>query len=475
MASGSKKTMTSMGAKTRWRFKFAVWSTGAILLSTIMIAPPASYAAVSAVKLIDNFNRSAVIDAYLKQLKPGLALPTGWTGSALNCIAGSTSAENKASSLAAINYMRAMADLTPVKLTTKLNRQAQAAALIGEANKRITHSPSSRSLCYSKDGYTGAKNGNLALNATGARAVSAYIADLGANNKEAGHRRWLLYPRLAEVGIGDTEISNNIVVLGGKLTEPKNQWVTWPTAGYFPRELEPQGRWSISFAKANFKNASVSVKTSDGSINNIKLTVRGTYADNTLAWDMRLPKGYSDTNDDYEVTVTVSNILVGKKYVTRTYKVKLVQAGPKGNSDGTEPDSNTGNSGDSPDATNQTDWITPEMTAGYVRPQMSFLGATSCTANSEGWLLTASWKVTGGNYKGLWYRERSGLKTAGDSWVISSQDLLASSDAPTGEYMFRTWGMVLEFLSMNDGGTVEVIDVIRFADWNTADITGLCR
>lgn len=477
--------MTSLITRTALRIGAAVLSVCASLLSTLSLAPQAGNAEVSAAKLIDNFNRQAVIDAYLTQLKPGLKVPTGWTGNALNCIAGATSKENKAASLTALNYVRAMADLPPVKLNSSLSKQAQAGALISEANQRLTHTPSSRSLCYSRDGYRGTSRGNISLtinnnlgelsNTTGARVVVGYMTDPGADNKAVGHRRWILYPRLAEVGLGDTDSANNMVVRGGKVTAPKNQWVTWPTAGYFPRELEPEGRWSISYANANFKNASVSVKTPDGLVSPIKKTLRNGFADNTLAWDMRLPKGYSATNADYEVSVTVSKILVGKKYVTRTYKVNLVQADPKENSDGNDPDSSLGNSGDSPNGTNQPDWITPEMTAGYVRPQLTFLGATACTATSEGWLLTASWRVTGGNYKGLWFGERSGLKTAGDTWEISSQDLIITSVAPTGENMFRTWGMSLEFLSMTDVGRVEVIDFIRFADWNTADITGLCR
>jgi uncharacterized protein YkwD len=474
-----------MEAKTSLRVGVAILSVGAILLSSLMIAPQPGHAAVSAVKLIDNFNRQAVIDAYLTQLKPGLKVPTGWTGNTLNCIAGATSKENKAASLTALNYVRAMADLPPVKLNSTLTKQAQAGALISEANRRLTHTPSSRSLCYSRDGYRGTSRGNISLGftnnlgelsgATGARVVAGYMTDDGELNKPVGHRRWILYPRLTEVGLGDTDYANNMVVMGGKTTVPKSQWVTWPTAGYFPRELEPQGRWSISYANADFKNASVSVKTPDGLVSPIKRTIRNGYADNTLAWDMQLPKGYNATNADYEVSVTVTKILVGKKYVTRTYKVNFVQADPKENSDGTDPYSSSGDFGDSPDDTNQPDWITPEMTAGYVRPQMSFLGATSCTATSEGWLLTATWKVTGGNYKGLWYGERSGLKSAGDTWEISSQYLIITSVAPTGENMFRTWGMVLEFLSMTDVGRVEIIDVIRFSDWNTADITGLCR
>lgn len=484
MASGSKKTLTSLITRTALRIGAAILSVGAILLSSLIIVPQAAHAAVSAVKLIDNFNRQAVIDAYLTQLKPGLKVPTGWTGNTLNCIAGATSKENKAASLTALNYVRAMADLPPVKLNSTLTKQAQAGALISEANRRLTHTPSSRSLCYSRDGYRGTSRGNISLGftnnvgelsgATGARVVAGYMTDDGEWNRPVGHRRWILYPRLTEVGLGDTDYANNMVVMGGKVTAPKNQWVTWPTAGYFPRELEPEGRWSISYANANFMNASVSVKTPDGQVSSIKRTIRNGYADNTLAWDMRLPKGYSATNADYEVSVTVSKILVGKKYVTRTYKVNLVQADPKETSDGTDPDSSTGNSGDSPDGTGQPDGITPEMTAGYVRPQISVIGVTSCTKSSDGWILTLSWRVSGGNFRGLFYGERSGLKSIGDSWVISESTEVVGSTTPVGEFRFWTEGNILLFLPM-DGSQRDIIDFIRFPDHTTADINGLCR
>lgn len=112
-------------------------------------------------------------------------------------------------------------------------------------------------------------------------------------------------------------------------------------------------------------------------------------------------------------------------------------------------------------------------TEGYIRPQVSLLGATSCTKSNDGWVLTLSWKVSGGNFFGLYYGKMSGLKTTQDSWVISVSEEVTSSEAPTGQHTFRTEGDTLEFLSMNDQR--DIIDVIRFADRTTATVTGLCR
>jgi hypothetical protein len=112
-------------------------------------------------------------------------------------------------------------------------------------------------------------------------------------------------------------------------------------------------------------------------------------------------------------------------------------------------------------------------TEGYIRPQVSLLGVTSCNKTNDGWMLTLSWKVSGGNFIGLFYGQRSGLKNAQDDWVISVTQEVIGSTTPTGTHAFRTEGDVLEFLPMNGRG--DVIDVIRFADRTTADINGLCR
>ncbi len=429
-------------------------------------------------------SRQSVIDSYLVHIKPNLSVPVGWTGDAQNCIAGSSSKENKNAELATLNFIRTMAGLSPVKQNATMNRQAQAGALIGEANNYITHKPRRGSFCYTTDGYKGANRGNLFLSfsqnpsilteSTGARAVVGYMTDIGSTNNPVGHRRWLLYSRLTEVGLGDTNRSNNIVVMGGKLSKPKAKWVSWPTAGYFPRELEPQGRWSLSYPNANFKNASVSVKTADGFIKSIKRTVVNGYGDNTIAWDMKLPASYSKNNNDYAVTVTVSKIKLGNKTVTKTYSVTLVDADTTDNkTSNPTPEPNPDPEPNDPDEPTYQPVITPEMTLGYIRPEITFLGATSCTAVSDGWRVTISWKLSGGNFIGLFYDNNSGLRTPGESWIISTHSDLVRSEAPTGVLVFRTEGDLVEFFAMNGGW--QIIDQIWFSNRTEADVTGLCH
>lgn len=463
--------MTSLTTSAALRIGAAILSVGAILLSPLLIAPQASNAAVSAVKLIDNFNRQAVIDAYEAQLKSQLLVTTGWTGDTSKCIPGSSSTANKAASLKAVNYMRAMADLPPVRLNATLSKYGQAGALISEANGWLTHNPYPGMRCYSKNGYLGTSRGNLHLHrtgdprelnqGTGPRAIVGYMVDYGDDNKEVGHRRWVLYPRLTEVGLGDTDYANNMVVLGGKFTSPKSQWVTWPTAGYFPRELEPDGRWSISYANANFKNASISVKTPDGQATNVKRTIKNGYGDNTLAWDMKLPAGYSTSTSDYEVLVTVANIQIGKKIFSRSYKVTLVDADPEHEK-----------------SLDQKYLEIPVVTAGYIRPQIKFRSADSCVAIEGGWRVTTSFNLSNGNFfsqyreHDTWQRKTSGLKKPNETWVFRSHSDIITEQPPTGVHVLQTFDAV-EFTSMN-GGPAE-IDVVWLEEDNAADLTGLCK
>lgn len=112
-------------------------------------------------------------------------------------------------------------------------------------------------------------------------------------------------------------------------------------------------------------------------------------------------------------------------------------------------------------------------TAGYIRPQVTFLGATACKPVADGWKITIAWKVSGGNFIGRFYGQNSGLKTPSDSWVITSDSEFGSTEAPTGTVSFRTDGDFIWFLAMN--GDSDVIDEIWFADRTDADVTGLCR
>jgi len=300
---------------------------------TIALLAPVAHAD----QRIDNADRASVISSYQQWLQPLLAVPTEWNGDLSACRAGQPSEQSQAAVLSAVNYMRALADLPPVRMSSELSGKSQEAALIMAANRDLSHQPPSSWLCWSKEGYDGANNGNLALGwgygpgqlarTTGARAVVSYMEDPGPGNELVGHRRWLLFQALAEIGNGDTDTSNSIYTLGKSRRKAARSWVAWPTAGFFPAELEPAGRWSLTYPGADFSRAKVTVTTPEGEVPVDLAPVRNGYGDNTLSWDMRLPDAYlADPSADYPVTVKVTGIRLGRKKVTKEWTTTLVKA-----------------------------------------------------------------------------------------------------------------------------------------------------
>jgi uncharacterized protein YkwD len=285
-------------------------------------------------------DRAQVIDRYRSVLEPLLRIPTGFSGNVAACDPGTISQANADATLAAVNYVRGLAQLPPVVLNPSRSAEAQASALIMAANDSLTHAPSKDARCWTKAGYDGASHGNLSLGwsdpptavlqSTGPRAVLGYMEDPGASNDFAGHRRWLLWQGLTEIGTGDTDVSNTIVVIPEKFAGHRGKaWVPWPSAGAFPRELEPSGRWSLSYPNADFRRARIKMTGPDGtSINTRVNPIRSGYADNTIVWEAALPSAYRSAADvDYPVTVTVSGVrLPGGKMVKRTWTTTLVRA-----------------------------------------------------------------------------------------------------------------------------------------------------
>ena len=297
-------------------------------------------------------NRAQVIADYQSILEPLLAVPTGFTGNVAACDPGTISEQNAQATLAAVNYARALVRLKPVVLNEARSADAQASALIMAANGSLSHMPAKDARCWSKAGYDGASHGNLALGWTssggavlewtGPRAVLGYLVDPGDSNAIAGHRRWLLWQGLTEIGTGDTDVSNTIVVIPEPFVSHRGRsWVSWPPAGAFPRELEPDGRWSLSYPNADFSRARVTMKSPDGRpIAVRKNAIADGYADNTITWEASLPAGYRSSPDaDYPVNVTVSGVrLPGGNDVTKRWTTTLVRASsgaqPRGSATG---------------------------------------------------------------------------------------------------------------------------------------------
>jgi hypothetical protein len=288
-------------------------------------------------------DRATVVANYQRTIEQLLTVPTGWSGDTQTCDAGSPSETSQTATLAAVNYARELAGLPAVTLDPAKSQKAQASALIIAANNVLTHTPHETSRCWSTAGYAAASRGNIIINrgfapapsspalsgATGPRAVLNYLADPGPANTDVGHRRWILFQGLRSVGNGDTLNSNTLYVVPDAFQKQEGKtWVPWPAAGYFPSELEPQGRWSLSYPNADFNDARVSVTSADGPLPVTQHPIVNGLGDNTLSWEVELPKNYrEDRASDYSVTVTVQGVRVKGKTVEKTWTTTLVLAG----------------------------------------------------------------------------------------------------------------------------------------------------
>ncbi|HET6166692.1 MAG TPA: CAP domain-containing protein [Marmoricola sp.] len=269
---------------------------------------------------IDTRSLSAVNAGYWNQYAAKQFLSTGWLGGSLiGCLPGLSSLTSNAATLTALNYVRSLAGLAPVRLSSTLNAGAQRAALIMSANGALSHSPSSSWKCYSSSGAAAAGRSNLALaypSIGSGQIIDLYMDEPGSTNHAVGHRRWLLNPFSTVVGTGSTNTANALTVIGPtSSSRPNPKYVPWPTAGYFPNAMEPNGRWSLSAGRrgTSFKRARIHVYQNGVGIAVRKYAVENGYAQPTLVWQM--PSSISKTAT---FRVVVKNIR--RKGTTKRFK-----------------------------------------------------------------------------------------------------------------------------------------------------------
>jgi hypothetical protein len=255
---------------------------------------------------IDTSDRAAVAKAYRTRLRPNLSVPSGWTGSLKGCRAGKTSARAQRATMESLNFARAMNGLSRVVWSPKLSARAQYAALIMAANNKLTHYPPRSWRCWTKVGSDAAARSNLSIDyprLTAGGAVMQYLDDWGSPNIVVGHRRWILFPFAKSFGNALTRTTNAMFVVGPVDTgNPNPRWVSWPSAGWFPSQAEPRGRWSLSSGDphADFRSAKISVRRNGKPVRLKKYAVHDGYAMPTLVWEVL---GLRKTGT-YVVTVT---------------------------------------------------------------------------------------------------------------------------------------------------------------------------
>ena len=244
----------------------------------------------------------------------------GWLGNVRELRPGTTSAAFQSSVLRRVNFYRALAGV-PANLTLNAEKSAKAqeAALLIARNSGLSHYPKKEhpewvGLEQLAHGVEACAKSNLSLGAHGPAAVDGQIRDDGAANKNVGHRRWLLSPRLREIGTGDVpespgfDAANAIWVVGEPEGSAARDFVLWPSRGYFPASLLPR-RWSVSHPDADFTGATV-LLWRDGVPVPVRLTCKSEKPEDrfdgaqTLVWELMNPDFSSQMETHYNVEVT---------------------------------------------------------------------------------------------------------------------------------------------------------------------------
>lgn len=277
----------------------------------------------------DGSNKAAIQKLYTDEYVASVISDIGWTGDATSCTPGNTPSTTQNKVLQRINFYRQLVGLPGnIVLNDTKSQKCMQAALMSTANNSLSHSPPTSWSCYTADGREAAGKSNLSLGSAGSRAIDSYIRDAGSGNYFVGHRRWILYPKLAEVGTGDTDRSNALWVIGNFGSEPDNmpEFVAYPAQGFMPQDLV-YPRWSFSIPAADFSGTTVTMTDANG--NAVNLTQEqlnnGGFGDRTIVW---VPEGIDTQSTEdvvYNVKLTGVKLSTGetKEY---SYQVTLFKA-----------------------------------------------------------------------------------------------------------------------------------------------------
>ncbi len=165
-----------------------------------------------------------------------------------------------------------------VELNEAFNEEAQAASVVNAANQQMMHNPK-RPTNMNEDfyelGYSGASTSNIGIGYPDIKSsiLKGYMPDADDSNRaRVGHRRWILSPRLQEIGFGYAVASDGrghtaMKVVADEMwkNEPiLYEVIAWPSETAFPTDfLGNRDPWSVSLNPSKYdpdKSESVKVQ-----------------------------------------------------------------------------------------------------------------------------------------------------------------------------------------------------------------------
>ena len=248
-----------------------------------------------------------------------------WTGDKAACDAGDSGEAFRLAALDRLNLYRLLAGVPPVLATDpEWDAKAQEAALVMSVNQLLTHFPEPDLHCYSEAAREAAGHSALALGECGPEAIDGYIEDFGATNSHVGHRRWLLFPNLTRVGLGDIPKTPEgpaanatwVVDPDAPETRPsvRDQFVAWPPPGFVPYQLV-HARWSFSLPGADFTAASVTMTRNGEPVPVATEPVEEGFGENTLVWhpddiDPNAPYAMPRPESDVSYSIHIAGVVL---------------------------------------------------------------------------------------------------------------------------------------------------------------------
>ncbi len=161
-----------------------------------------------------------------------------------------------------VNYIRALVGLSAVTLSDLLCVQAQYGAVVLAAGDTLTHTPekpADMEASFFRLGANACAASNLSMRFLYQHDILLQSAlrghldeDTALNRLDLGHRRWLLDPRLGQIGFGLATSQSGkqyitVPISDTTGTGPIPPAVCWPAAGQFPNSLFTPGTpWSVS-------------------------------------------------------------------------------------------------------------------------------------------------------------------------------------------------------------------------------------
>jgi len=184
-----------------------------------------------------------------------ISTPDAFIPGNTTCDPGSIKSGAIADTVLRLNMFRWMVGLPDVKDDASKDIGAQSCAVIAAWNPQgeQAHHPQPSATCFNSLGAMAAGEGSIAWELSTTGAIDGYMEDFGRDNYNAlGHRRAMLYPPLALVGVGYNEhLQNGVLAKAQCLDEvdasgmgPWLPWYAFPPPGYSPVSVT---KWPWTF------------------------------------------------------------------------------------------------------------------------------------------------------------------------------------------------------------------------------------